>query len=64
MSIINICKVTTLKIQSKARYLLLNKFIFKHYNKRLVEITQHSSQASDITNPRIYINPAPEHNYC
>jgi len=58
-SINNICKVTMFKVQSKGRYLLLKKSFFKDYNKRLVGTTQVSSWASDITNPKIYLSPAP-----
>jgi len=32
----NNCKITTLKVQSEGRYLLLKKSFFKDYNKRLV----------------------------
>jgi len=50
-----------LKVQSKRIYLLLKKSFFKDYNKRLVGTTQHFSRVSDITNPKMYINPTPEH---
>jgi len=59
LSINNICKVTTLKVQSKGRYLLLKKLLFKHYKKQLVGTTQASSWVSDITNLTICINLAP-----
>jgi len=54
MSINNICKVRTLKDQSKGRYLPLKKSFFKDYNKWLVGTTQHSSRVRDITNPKIF----------
>ncbi|XDV48761.1 hypothetical protein PO909_018133 [Leuciscus waleckii] len=34
------------------------QLLFKDYNKRLVGTTRHSSRVSDITNPKIYINPS------
>jgi len=43
--------------QSKGRYFLLRKLLFKDYKKRLLRTTQHSSWVSDIMNPKIYINP-------
>jgi len=59
LSINNTIKVTTLKVQSKEGYLLLKKSFFKDYNKWLVGTTQGSSRVSDITNPKMYINPSP-----
>jgi len=53
LSINNICKVTTPKVQNKStgRYLLLKKSFFKDYKKWLVGTTEATSQVSDITNP-------------
>jgi len=48
-----------LKVQSKGRYFLLKKLLCKDYNKWLIGTTGHSSLVSDITNPKIYINPTP-----
>jgi len=31
----------------------------KDYNNQLVGTTRHSSRVSDISNPKMYINPAP-----
>jgi len=59
LSINNIYKVTTVKVQSKGRYFLLKKLLFKDYNKRLEGTTQASSRVSDITNPTIDIIPTP-----
>jgi len=55
----HISKVTQLKVQSKVRYLLLKKLIYEDYNKLLVGTTQHYSRVSDITDPKMYTNPAP-----
>jgi len=36
-----------------------SKFKAKDYNKRQVGTTEHSSRVSDISNPKMCINPAP-----
>jgi len=43
-------------LSSKQREIFAH--FFKDYNKRLVGTTRHSSRVSDITNPKIHINPS------
>jgi len=48
-----------LKVQSKGRYFPYQKSVFKDYKNWLVGTTVSFSRVCDITNPKIYRNPAP-----
>ncbi len=59
LSINNICRVTTLKVQYKCRYRLLKFWQFNAYKYGSERLQRVTSWVGDITNPEVYINPAP-----